>query len=300
MKKVLILLGAAVSLLVLSTLASAQIPIPWMPEGVKPLVYGFENPPVIDGVLDEWAEIPEDYYFTTEQFTPRPAGKKVEIDLTDLAVTVWNAWCPGVGVDGAGAFFFACQWYDNMCRGAEIAADPEFAWDQTDIWELEVDADGSGGQVYVSEGDAAYVRRHKNAQAQQYGINGIPGNIWYHHKGWPVKPPFTEVASTFEGTQDGEGTMSMEVRITPFNDLSIDEELYELQTLEPGWTCRLQHEMLDTDEEVYHMYLVLNGADGSYLTSDKWIEFELDEVTPGSGPTAVQQTTWGQMKAQFK
>jgi hypothetical protein len=298
MRNVLILLSAVSLLLVLPALSSAQIPIPWMPEGVTPLVFGFENPPLIDGVLDEWAEISEDYYFTTEQFGARPAGNKQEIDLTDFALTVWSAWCPATN-----KFYFASQWFDNMCMQDAT----ESGWnDKQDRWELEVDADGSGGQVYVydDEGDATYVRRYRNAQAQQYGLCWPPsgsGAIWYHWEGFPVEPPYAEAMGTFEGTPGGEGTVTIECMVSPFNDISIDEGTYELQDLEEGGICRLDHVIEDVDDESYHYFLVLNDQDGTYETSDRWIEFMLDEVTPGSGgPTAVQQSTWGAMKAQFE
>ena len=299
MKKGFLVFTIVLSAIALATMSWGFILPEWAPEDWTGELMGWATPPVIDGDISEWQAqdaVPGLHTFTLEDHFLRSIyGELTDVlpDADDLDFQIWTGWSPTTN-----KLYFAGWVNDNVHdvdipEGTPIDYDSRYA---NDGWELEIDADGSGGLYNTSYADDEEKIRYKNAQAQQWVVHAgdVDFNIVYNgFAQWVIDP----ANGLSKGAWSQDGTMTYyEFMLTPFNDIDAAGETYEAQTLTEGDVMGCEHVIADFDGGGYHAFAVLNQQMGTYADADKFMPFVLGPVEY----TAVEQSTWGQIKAALK
>ena len=120
--------------------------------------------PRIDGKIDDWEIVGEDYVIGTEELSDTVTGRETNIDRDDLDVKVRVGW-----VKGLNRLYFLYEAYDDYWN---------MYFKRGDIFEIAVDADLSGGQFITNEQIPDQWENHfmfKGVHAQNYHIFTPPG-----------------------------------------------------------------------------------------------------------------------------
>jgi hypothetical protein len=96
-------------------------------------------------------------------------------------------------------------------------------------------------------------------------------------------------------SQEGDVTY-YEFMLPPLNDIDCDGGTFEEQPLSEGLEMGILHVIADFDGAGYHAFCVLNQQTGTFQDADKFMPFVLGPVEY----TAVEQKTWGQIKAALE
>jgi hypothetical protein len=270
----------------------------WAPEDWQGELMGWAAPPVIDGDIAEWMaqEAIEGIHTfkCADHFLYSKTGeiKDALPDADDIDFQIWGGWCP---VDNKLYFggWVSDNVHDvNIPEGTPIDYDSRFS---NDGWELEIDADGAGDLYNISYADDEEKIRLKNAPAQQWVVHA--GDVDYQivYNGfatWVITSPELTMGSW---SQEGNVTY-YEFRLTPFNDIDAAGETYEEQALAEGHLMGIEHVIADFDGAGYRSFMVLNQQSGTYKDANLFCPFVCGPVEY----TAVEQKTWGQIKAALE
>ena len=269
------------------------------PEGA--LYFAWQWPagaePVVDGDGSEYQVIPAEWWQTTELFPDTQGG--VDINRADFdarAVITWS--------DATNQFYAYSEVFDDISAAG-------------DTWQFNVDADHAGGVVHpLSWPDGTSEEEQQRivgAANQQYEIWNTAGDAdvigpdetlffwgkasWLPDQGWYL------AEHTFEGTYGGEGTTYLEVLFGSY--VFLDQEdpgATEFHDLTAGEITGIGYNWMDVEDpeqagnSPWESFYNLCNNNEMFYNSEAIPDFFLAEV---EGITAVDATTWGQLKTNF-
>ena len=194
--------------------------------------------------------------------------------------------------------------YINEYEGGDIRQ----IW-QYDNIEFMIDGDHSGGQFGGWRADQhteEELRLLDNATAQYYiAIAESPDGIHFGYlgagNGWVNRPPYGDAGGGAWGRDPN--TSVIEMYLTPFdNCIWNDPEGSVVSTLEPGRIIGFSMNVSDFDTEprAYRAFATLAGSAVTWRDASRFLDGILLAADPdNSSPTAVQTTTWADIKASF-
>ena len=149
--------------------------------------------PRIDGSIDDWEMVPEEYVYGTDQLKDTVMGKGTNHDPEDLDVRVRVGW-----VEGLNRLYFLYEAYGRFSGNMYYA--------RGDLFEIAVDADRSGGPNIVNSQIEDPWESHfmfKGVHAQNYHIFTPPGEgrdwvfVWGCQP-WIGKLPYSNHAYSYD------------------------------------------------------------------------------------------------------
>lgn len=267
---------------------------------------GYE--PTVDGDLQEWEIVPEEYIVRTDSGNPMSShfGDFYDIlhemsapplDTTDFHIP-WGVvgWS-----DTQNLLYVAIRVIDD-----EHYAD-ESSW-QDDHVDVLIDADHSGGQFeFFSDVTPEEKRNLNNAQATRYGIAVPPSPgespISTSNAGtWMLNPLYANVAWRITSSL-GEGVaITYEFSLMPFDwldwqgvELSQSHDLEEGEVI--GFNLYLQD--LDTGEVRGRGFSLKNASQGTY--AQNFADFRLAPLDSDLFlPSGISLSKWGAMKLRHR
>jgi hypothetical protein len=284
------------------------------PEGVTYFAAQFPdgNVPTIDGNLDDWVPLSGTAYeITTEVMYEQLAGMGAGgtgVDLSDAAIWLAVGWN-----EAANMLYMGAQMYDNLHMVLRPTGEPSLMWQQDDL-EIMIDIDHSGG-LYAGFADLTpeESKRQTGAQATQFcygypNADGINGHCFMAAT-WALDAPYHEMAFDYIGTNLGPGTTIYEFAHTPWVDLNwMGPDLGQIGDLTEGDVVGLQFSFGDFDDpenpNQYHSFWTVSGQDQTFMYAERFADFMLAPMDDTidwekTGPLAVEQSTWGRIKASF-
>ena len=263
------------------------------------------NVPVIDGNPGEWAPVPLEQYgifseslFSIHGFAGEGVGRG-ELDASSLQVRHIIGWN-----DATNNIYFTTRVFDD--RHVTQRQDPgKFFWD--DSVEYEVNAQHQALDDHNPGDDATNFSYKFAFPVFQETFE------WYRpnrNLSWLTSgSQWVEIAHSFTGDEFGESTYDYEIRILPISRMPRSEEATEDQV-----------EIHDlTEGEVIHVSTLVNEVDGGEGEGDNRIgqwstqpiqccsalnDLLLAPAEPSidwgtAEDTAVEDNSWGRIKAQF-
>ncbi len=264
--------------------------------------------PVLDADLGEWDIIPEEFWITEQnvvQSTDRTWIYTGDLDVSSIAfrwIPTWN--------EESNRIYYAYERFDDKYQGSNESI------------EISVDADHSGGNFWNLEGqtdDEIARTRGRHAQISHYwfddGVSKGEGNwnwFWMTQADWYDVPPFSDKAYYFSGTAPNsfeEMRQRAEWWTVYWDDFNWeDPEGSILHDFEEGEIIGLMGSVFDADAELEddcncESRWALNPNVQSFGDADYLADFLLLGVDgsafEGVTPTAIEDNTWGQIKASF-
>jgi hypothetical protein len=220
--------------------------------------------PRIDGDTSDWDIVGEEYVYGTELLNDT-SNKNVKYDPEDLDIRVRIGW-----VKGDNKLYFLYEAYDDVW---------DFEGPESDIFEIVVDADMSGGpytthlhpEAKMLDRNKLYKKFH-GVHAQNYHINVPPGGkhwafVWGGND-WISYFPYANWAYDAPVKQGESGRVVLEFYVTCFDYApyegpvrAVESVLDENELIALGWAV-LEHEATNGRES--HWTLAPNGR----MTSD--------------------------------
>ncbi len=312
---------------------------PMLPIDGTPGMHAGTRTIVLDGDGSEWQLLPRQYYLTHDDLKEVVKGGFPVPNPASLAVKVVIGWSPvtnmiymweerfddfsnarltaddrqeniefGIDADHSGGRFMSSGLQDvdpagwdgsNDHSNARLTAD-----DRNEHLEFGIDTDHSGGRYMSMSTSDIDADRWDGSLAQNYRyFLNREDPLWYWGAAtWAVKPPYADIGWSLDGTVGGEGVQTVEIAVTPFDDLNyegIDQSV--VHTLAAGEIVGLVFAVKDSDnpDEL--------GYDGGWWSSsfaggeyhaDEFNDYILLDFEPGIW-TAVKSDTWGRIKATF-
>lgn len=270
-----------------------------------------ENVPIIDGNLDEWEVLRgmPGYEIITEDLYEHKAGMGIAgagVDPADFTAWLLVGWN-----ERTNKLYVGCRTYDNVhvvtsASDADLLSDPTLMRLQDDF-EIMIDIDDSGGQYWGFEGlTEEELKRRSGAQATGYAYaypsqDGVHA-VSFNAATWDVGVPYQEYAFDSDA-----GTTTYEIMLTPWMDFHWmgPEESIE-GDLTQGEIIGLEFSYGDFDDPEnptkYHAFWTVSGQEETFTFADRFADFlltPLDETIPWEPIHAVEENTWGRIKASF-
>ncbi len=300
MKKNALILITAVALLGMVGSASAHLP-----EGVTFVAWNWPSThlPTLDGDLSEWNVLPEDYWIGLDDtWGGASAGNEPVLDLADFNFRFAIGWN-----DEEDRIYFAQEWIDDYFQRSDAFAGGCCAGN--DKIEMGIDADHSGTESLRSSDD---VPAYNGAQAAHWGMPEIAPRswmwMWLSETTWADKAPYTCCPDAYQldGGHGLETTLTSEWYSVAWDDFDPADPnagtLHDFQAGEIfGWAgAWIDNDGGDTDEELAASYLVwtAGGANMNDNATD-YADVLLLEPDFDRLPTAVENDSWGHIKASF-
>ncbi len=184
--------------------------------------------PRIDGKVDDWACVPDEYTLTENQMR-EDEGKHAQPNPETLKVSVKVGWCAQTQ-----KLYFLYEAYDDYWRFQENSLN-------TDIFEVVLDGDCSGGPFIdrfhpTAPKDVwqAWFKFH-GCHAQNYHIFTPPhGRDWCMLWGpqvWLKQKPYADYAYRYDFKEGESGKLTLEFYLTPFDHADADGPEYSRPTL---------------------------------------------------------------------
>ena len=257
----------------------------------------------MDGDLGDWDNVPSVFWVTHDDLIETVTGTQGDPDPSNLAERIIFGWSPKTNI-----LYFMEDRFDDFFYGT---IDNNF-----DTVEVMLDFDHSADPIFqnvASEGLDA--ERWEGALSQNYRYQLQNENQMWLWGGapWAGEEPYSGVRWTYEGELvGGATTLHMEMWFTPFDDLptnstSIDDDRIIIHTMVEGEIMGVGFSVQDDDD----------GADGSYNgywtnSGDTEIYFKATAMVDyvflgynesiwvaGENVTAVEEDSWGRIKAGF-
>ena len=259
--------------------------------------------PPMDGDLSDWDVVPIDPYTIRNDrlYSPvadiQPVGRG-EIDVSDINIRHLIGWN-----ESANQLYFASEVFDNVHNADR--ENPSAFW-QDDAWEVEVNPDHTPTEEHNLEGEPA------NNFSYKWAVPPVEGSYQYYR---PVSALEWLVDGTewvnfgwgFDGEQFGESTYYYELAITPItslpNDASATADQAVVFDLEENEIIHASLVVGDFDEPCteceltsYQGFWTMSPEMCCTATNDLVLA-ELEPSLEGAAPTAVEDVSWGQIKA---
>ncbi len=207
--------------------------------------------PRIDGAIDDWAMIPEDYRYRTDLLNDTEDGHGVSIDRDDIDVTVTLGW-----VKGMNRLYILYEAHDDFWDFERFNPNGYL----NDIFEIVVDGDLSGGPFIFEPGKLPDNSRDRNSpefienhlsfagyHAQNYHFYTPPvNNAWvlvWGSQPWIGEFPYSNYAYDFDFEHGESGRLVLECWITPYDnapyagpDQATETRLVEGESIGVSWS----------------------------------------------------------------
>lgn len=259
-----------------------------------------EAVPAMDGNPSDWRIVPETpYHIRTDRMSAadpsiglRERGSSDPSDLSMNVVVGWN--------NSANKLYFLTEVFDNIHNTDR----PDVAqfWEDDDI-EINLNPSHVPKEEQNLEGEPT------NNQYYGFTVPPIEGQYFYPQ---PAHPWLTDKSSwvdfgwSFTGEQYGESTYFYEAGITPMLSVPIGESVAENQVesydLEEGDIIHFTVDIGDFDEpgQTYNSFWGVSADRACCAATSDLLLAELDPLlleALASGVTAVEQSSWGRIKA---
>jgi hypothetical protein len=249
--------------------------------------------PTYDGDLSDWAWFPPAYIFTPDSFIAFGNWTDAEADVPkdDFDVVIYGpAWIPSQNM-----MTWAVHKVDDIFS---TRSDEFYDSYNEDVVQFSVDAD-HGGEAAVPDGGEDY---------QQSGFSPKLGGMTGCYQGgglvnWAYQEPYLFFGMSPAIVEGTNGTFDVELQHNIFDWLDqsgIDASTMHM--LEAGQIIGYSMEILDTEEGVEEFPDVefdwANSAIGGEALADYYLMSEAD--TRPLIPTAVENTSWGRVKAALE
>jgi hypothetical protein len=256
-----------------------------------------------DGSIADWEALFDPSLLATDFFSDPNVGDGAQYDPNDLDFRIWLGWTRQAQGNHV---YLAMQRVDNVLINEYAGGAPGDFW-RHDSVEFMLDADHSGGQYggwtegtdYTTEEELKLIN---NAQAQQYlGIAGSPDAIHVGYlgagTGWVNILPYADGGGGDAGTNPT--VSAIEFYVTPFDNLIWNDPAGSvIGTLDPDNIIGFQISVpdFDTAPSAYHAVHTLSGQAETYRYADRFVD---GIMVAGEGTTAVEETSWADVKASF-
>jgi hypothetical protein len=281
-----------------------------LPEGYMYFAFQFPDHlvPSMDGDLGDWDFVPDVYRIDNEnhmiesfvQENRDPGGAFDASTLVLNAIIGWN--------ETQNRMIFTTWYWDDMHQ-VDRAAEAGGLMHTDDCIEIMIDADHTGGKFRGLGETDEEKRRLECSQAQRYaisepapdarGFRSANFGAWTEAKGGVN----ADWGWSYDGVLMGEGMLYCEFSIRPWDDLNFEGPDVSLEhDLEEGEIIGMNLSYGDFDEtDDYMSYWTHSGGSGTTSNASVLADFLLMEVEEGlpDAPTAVEQGSWGRIKASF-
>ena len=272
-------------------------------------------PDIFDGTLEDWEDVLPGTELTHNDFTPLNVGEAAGIDPADSAYRVYLAW------HSAGQHVYVgVERIDNVYINTYEGGNVHMLAAYDDV-EFHLDGDHTGGQYnfWLEVGDYSEeeFKYLQNLTAQQYviiaespddQIIGYQGN----GLGWAIDPPYADAHGTVFG--EDPVTSITEFYVTAWDEINWEgANLSTRSELVGGKIIGLQITIADYDAgdedggPIRRGFHTLSGQDNTWIHADRFVDAELIPCDTGDCgasaeplPTAVEDDSWGRIKATFR
>lgn len=258
---------------------------------------------VVDGDLSEWAGFPEAATVTTDMTYPHVCeGADCEVVPEDFDWIIKIAWS-----ESENKLYFGVQVHDDVWLLPENVGERSLhKWDDL---ELVTDADNSGGITGSVKDEEGHAGRYGQ---QWYFSAGAPGEgtrmevIYLGTEGevgtWPGQPPYGESAFQFDAaTNTGyyEGSVVLWDFLCPEGpDCSTVHDMTEGEAVGFGFL----YDEIDVEPGTYNAQWKTHPGTSSWKDANELPDLLLLPPSEDWMPqvTAVESSTWGQVKSLLK
>jgi hypothetical protein len=255
-----------------------------------------------DGNMDDWdAQFGTPSLVATDFYADPTVGDGAQYDPNDLDFHIYLGWTRAAR---GNHMYLAIQRVDDVYINEYEGGNPGDLW-RHDAVEFMLDGDHTGGQYGgwdASQYTEEELKLINNEQAQQY--EGIPESpdgqlVGYLGAGteWVNVLPYADGGGSAVGTSPTVSTI--EFFVTPFDDLIWNDPAGSVQsTLEPDRIVGFQISVPDFDvaPSQYHAFFTLSGQAETFRYAERFVDGIL---VGGDNGTAVEQSSWAQIKASF-
>jgi hypothetical protein len=254
--------------------------------------------PIIDGEFDDWEGIAP--VLQMADFGDLVAGAVA--DALDFDLQVWIGWN-----DTENRLYLAVEVTDDIHQVDRPTGSATTRIFQDDDLEVFVDADHSGGQ-YADFSDLSPDEQlaRNGTEANHFVLAGPHEDgedfVNFSAAGWYAlrDGPYTQADLRFDGTPGGAGVTRYEMSLVLFDRVNVTADfLSSRHDLRPGEVIGFNLELNDFDShsELFDAKWSLSGGFNAFRLSDRFTDLWLE---PPVIATAVQDVSWGRIKASFR
>lgn len=237
--------------------------------------------PRIDGKVDDWAMVPDEYSIGMDQLTDSRSNR--QRDPKDLDVKVKVGW-----VKGLNRLYFLYEAYDNYWDFSRLDL-------HNDMFELVVNADLSGGPFirdlhpHKDLDPWAIYRSVQGVRAQNWHIFTPPGDkdwvmVWGCQQPWIRELPYANAAYSYNFKPGESGRLTLEFFITPFDhascdgpEHSIESKLTENKLIGMAWAVKDYDDVNASEDKAFWN---LSPSIMMYGDASKLVTFRLMPLEP--------------------
>jgi hypothetical protein len=255
-----------------------------------------------DGTLDDWADLVGDPSVEATDFFADPGvGDGAPYDPADMDYRIWFGWN-----STSSTIWGAMERTDDVYVNEYDGDGAMWRWDSA--IELMLDGDHSGGEYGFNATNCEGCTEEElflvnNRSAQQFlGIAESPDGRYVGYLGagseWVNALPYADGGGAAFG--DSPVTSIMEMFVTPFDNLIYnDPAASEASVLTSGKIVGFQISVPDYDVAgTYHAFHTLTGQTATWRYAERFADGRL--IGLGGAGTAVEESSWGRLKATFE
>jgi hypothetical protein len=292
--------AALLSACVLSTMLRPETAVAHQPtaEVLRAVHLRSDQIPVIDGDLQDWAEIAPALHMS--DFSDLVAGAVA--DPANLDVRVWLGWN-----DTENRLYLAVEVADDNHQVDRPEGTSTTRIFQDDDLEIFVDADHSGGQFAdFSDLTPEQQLSRNGSEANHFVLAGPHSDgeefVNFSAAGWYAMEdgPYTQARVTYDGTPGGVGVTRYEMSLVPFDRINVTADfLSSAHDLQAGEIIGFNMELSDFDSnaEFFDAKWSLSGAFNAFRLSERFTDLLL---APPARTTLVEDVSWARIKASFR
>lgn len=254
-----------------------------------------------DGSVEDWEDVVGDPNLLPSDFFADPTvGAGAQYDPADMDYRIWLNWN-----DTGNHLYMATERIDDIYINEYAGGNLSSLW-QHDAVEFMVDGDHNGGDI-SSSANPDWTDEEKilnnNRTGQQFvaiadSPDGRKGGYLGAGSEWVNAPPFGDAGGNSTG--DGPTVSIIEFYVTPFDDLiwnSPDDS--RASSLDPGVIIGFSISMqdFDTAPTEYKAFHTITGQASTWRYNERLGDGRL--IAAGGGGTAVENDSWGNIKASF-
>lgn len=234
--------------------------------------------PRIDGNIDDWSFVPDEYAIGNEQLTETLKDRNTILDPKNLDVKIKVGW-----VKGMNRLYFLYEAYDDYWEFEKTGL-------RHDIFEVVVDGDQSGGPLIeefhpnpeLRDTWDAYFNFH-GVHAQNYHIyTPAEGQDWalaWGSQPWIKELPYANAAYSYDFKHGESGRLVLEFWITPFDYAGPEGPVRAVESvLKEGKNIGLSWAIIDYDKGRSGFWNLSNEhsmyGNASYLRTFKLMPLE--------------------------